>query len=232
MVSKSTRIIDCQECLFRFFVSQYIPKDDFNRLYKNSIQMRYSKGEFIIKQGIVTQHLVFISRGRAKFNYQSDNGRNVILAIASAPGLLGGFNLVNEDRSMFSIVAIEDCEVCLIRMDIIRELISNNSNLALKMVEFVSTIFKDSVFNFIDMAHKQVNGRIAGILLYLAETVYRSNSFTLTLSRRELSEFANCSLENVIHTLSRFNREGIIRLNHKSIVIVDKDKLENISRFG
>jgi len=225
-------IFNCNECPFQWFVSSYVSKEEFERLHKTSIQVKYAKGEHIVKQGTISQHLVFLSKGRVKFNYETENGNNVILAIASSPGLLGGINLVNVDKFMFSIVAIEETEACLISTDILKELMNSNNQLTYKMVEFVSTIFKDSIFNFINLAHKQVNGRIADILLYLSRSVYKSMSFTLTLTRKELSEFANCSPENVIHTLSRFNKEGIIKLNNKSVEIVDLKKLENISKFG
>lgn len=232
MGTKSGNTICCNDCLFKVFVSKFISKENFGLLYKNSVQVRYAKGEYIIKQGTLSQHVIFLSKGRVKFSYETESGKNVILAISTAPGLLGGFNMINEDHSFFSIIAIEDVEVCLIRIDILKNLVSANSELAVKMVEFVSSIFKDSVYNFISMAHKQVNGRIAGILIYLADTVYRSPKFTLTISRKEISEFANCSLENVIHTLSRLNKEGIISLNNKTIEIVDREKLESISKFG
>ncbi len=223
---------ECKECLFKWFVCKYISKDDFTRLYRNSIQVKFSKGEYLVKQGTITQHLVFLSKGRVKFNFMTESGDNVIMAISSAPGLLGGINLINDDKTLFSIVAIEESEACLIKIDVLKDLMLSNSELTLKMVEFVSSIFRDSVFNFINLAHKQVNGRIANILLYLSKSVYKSQNFTLNLTRKEISEFASCSQENVIHTLSRFNKEGIIKVNNKSIEIVDIAKLENISRFG
>lgn len=232
MPQNSSLIIDCQECLFKWFVTKYISNEDFDKLYRTSVQVRYTKGEYLAKQGVISHNLIFLSKGKVKFNYKTEKGDNVILTISSAPSLLGGINLINEDKSFFSIIAIEEVEACLIKIEVLKELMSSSNQLTLKMIEFVTSIFRDSIFNFINLAHKQVNGRIADILLFLSRSVYKSQSFTLTITRKELSEFASCSQENVIHTLSRFNREGLIRLNSKQIEILDMAKLENISRFG
>jgi CRP-like cAMP-binding protein len=77
-----------------------------------------------------------------------------------------------------------------------------------------------------------VNGRIADILIYLWNDVYRKNPDEFIVTRKELAEFAACSHENVITTLSKFNKEGIITLDGKKIIVNDLDKLNEISRKG
>lgn len=223
---------NCNDCLFKLFLGQHVSEVEFSDLLQSSTKVKYQKGECIIRQGVKANHLLFLSQGRVKFNFENQAGKNVILTVTAAPGLLGGFNLVNNDLSMFSIVAIDTCEVCLVSMERITALLRTNSELAFKMLGFVTSAFKDSVLNFVNLSHKQVNGRMADILLYLSGTVYRDRIFHMDLSRKELSEFAGCSRENVIHTLSRFHREGIIRAEGKIIEILDQGRLENISRLG
>lgn len=91
---------------------------------------------------------------------------------------------------------------------------------------------KSSILNFISLAHKQVNGRIADILLYLSKNVYEDKLFTLTLSRQELAEFAGCSKENVIHTLRNFDTDGIIKVSGKNIEIINFERLQKVSKSG
>ena len=86
--------------------------------------------------------------------------------------------------------------------------------------------------NFISLAHKQKEGRIADIILFLADEVYHRNSFVLSLTRKEIAEFAGCSTENVIMTLSKWQNEKIVSLTGKTIEIKDLDKLKYISKIG
>lgn len=107
-----------------------------------------------------------------------------------------------------------------------------NSQLALKLFDMVSEMSKDSIINFINLAHKHVNGKVADILLYLYESVYKSQKFTLSLTRRELSEFAGISEINFITTLKKFEKDGIVIANCKEIAITNKAQLELISKLG
>lgn len=108
----------------------------------------------------------------------------------------------------------------------------NNSPFLMKLIEMITVMFRNSILNFINLAHKQVNGRIADILLYLSEQVYRNAVFTLSLTRKEIAEFAGCSTENVIHTLSKFHKDKIILLAGKRIEIIDPERLRTISKVG
>jgi CRP/FNR family transcriptional regulator len=222
----------CEHCLFRQIVRQFINEEEFQLLYNSSIQLRYKKGETILKQNSQFSHIVFLSKGYVKFNYENEFGKNLILTIVDSPTLLGGINVFNEATNMFSIIAIEECEACLIDINVLKNLALQNSALALRLLEFSSAMFKDSILNFISLAHKHVNGRVADILIYLSEKIYKNKEFILTLTRKELAEFAGCSSENIIHTLTRFHKEGIIHSEGKMLKITDLARLSEISRLG
>jgi len=223
---------DCEQCLFRQLVCQYIGEEDFKFLYNSSVQLKFRRGENILKQGNRFTHIVFLSEGCVKLNYENEFGKNLILTVVDSTRLLGGINVFNDDLNMFSVTAIDECEACLIDINVLKNLALKNSSLALRLLEFSTSMFRDSIINFISLAHKQVSGRVADILIYLSEKIYKSNKFILTLTRKELSEFAGCSPENIIHTLTRFHKEGIIKNEGKNITITNNKKLKEISRFG
>jgi CRP/FNR family transcriptional regulator len=138
------------------------------------------------------------------------------------------FNVTN----IFSLVAVENCEICLIDHSLLRQAALKNGNLMYNMCERTIEMFQSSIMNFISLANKQVNGRVADILIYLWEYVYKDSEYEFNLSRREIAEFAACSYENAIITLSRFNKDGIISLEGRNIVIKDLEKLKVISKKG
>jgi CRP/FNR family transcriptional regulator, polysaccharide utilization system transcription regulator len=227
-----SKLFNCDTCFFKIITCQFVAPTEFEHLRERSVQLRFKKGESIFKQGARATHLAFLQTGVVKFFYEDDKGRYMILTITKAPALLGGANIFNESVNLFSIYAVEDCELCMIDILLLKEIAMKNNQFLMKLLEIVTGMFKASILNFISLSHKQVNGRIADIILYLAGSVYRSPNFTLTLSRKELSEFAGCSTENVIHTLSRFHREGILTVKGKSIMINDMERLVKISKVG
>jgi len=217
---------------FRRISSQFIPEKDFDKLEKASVKLNFKKGETILKQGVTPTHVIYLEKGIVKFNYENETGKNLILTIVSAPKILGGANLFYKDNNLFSFIAVEDCEVIMIDAKVIQDVLMDNSKFAMMMFQVASEMFKKSVMNFISLAHKQKEGRIADIFLYLVDEVYHSTSFLLSLTRKEIAEFAGCSTENVIMTLSKWQNEKIVSLDGKAIEIKDIERLKYISKIG
>ena len=217
---------------FKRLSSQFIPEKDFDKLVKTSVRLNFKKGETILKQGGSPTHIIFLEKGIVKFNYENESNKNLILTIASAPKVLGGANLFYKDNNLFSFIAVEDCEVIMIDAKVTETVLMDNSKFAMMMFQVASEMFKKSIINFISLAHKQKEGRIADIILFLAGEVYHDVSFQLSLTRKEIAEFAGCSTENVIMTLSKWQSEKIISIESKKLVIEDIEKLKHISKIG
>lgn len=223
---------DCNQCTFRTLSCRHIAPEEFELVRRTSQQLLFKKGETILKQGAKATTLVYLHKGIVKFNFENEAGRNAILTIVSGPILLGGANLFFKEINLFSLIALEECETCLIDGKAMKRLLQNNGKYAIMMFEESTEMFKSAIFNFISLAHKQVNGRVADIILYLSSQVYKSTKFTLSFTKKEIAEFAACSHENVITTLSRMNKEGIIAYEGKVLEIKDVGRLLEISKHG
>ena len=219
--------------LLRRISLQFISPDDFKKIEKASVFLRFKKGETILKQGHAPTHIAYLQSGIVKFNFHStDSSKNTILALVAAPKILGGANLFYKDNNMFSIVAVEDCEVYLIEANVLFQLLKDNGNFAVAMFQLASDMFKRSILNFISVANKQKEARIADVFIYLSEEIYFNTSFKLSLTRKEIAEFACCSVENIIMTLSKWQQEGIVSFSGKDFEIADINKLKYISKIG
>jgi CRP/FNR family transcriptional regulator len=223
---------DCNECTFRALSCRQIAPEEFELVRRTSQQLLFKKGETILKQGVKATNLVYLHKGIVKFTFENDSGKTVILTIVTGPILLGGANLFFKDVNLFSLIALEECEACLIDSKAMKKLLMNSGKYAIMMFEESTEMFKSAIFNFISLAHKQVHGRIADIIIYLAEQVYKSHKFTISFTKKEISEFAACSHENVITTLSKMHKEGIISFEGKVLEIKDFKKLLEISKHG
>ena len=221
----------CEECIFRTILCKDLSREEFDTIFELSRKISYKKGEVIFKQNMKTTNLIFLTKGMVKFVY-NNGGKDLIVSIDKAQTLLGLANILNEDINLFSIVAIEDCQGCTIDMIKFKNLILNNRAFSLEIMKQSTIMFRRAIFNFISIAHKNSTGRIADILIYLSETIYNSNSFSLSLSRQELSEYAGCSKELVINTMHAFAQDGIITISGKKIEILNMENLKWISKVG
>ena len=219
--------------VFRRIALQFISSNEFKKLEKASVFLQFKKGETILKQGHPPTHIAYLQSGIVKFNFHSaDNGKNIILSLVAAPKILGGANLFYKDNNLFSVVAVEDCEIFLIESNVLYQLLKDHGDFAVALFQLAAEMFKRSVQNFISVANKQKEARIADVFIYLAEEIYNGVSFKVSLTRKEMAEFACCSVENIIMTLSKWHQEGIVSFTGKDFEIIDMDKLRYISKVG
>ena len=111
---------------FRRISSQFISEKDFDKLEKTSVKLTFKKGETILKQGVMPTYIVYLEKGIVKFNYENELNKNLILPIVSAPKILGGANLFYKDNNLFSLIAVEDCEVIMIDAKVIEQVLIEN----------------------------------------------------------------------------------------------------------
>jgi len=208
-----------------------LSKREFKGLFKLTKQKKFPKGEVIFKQGEKTEYLVFLTSGMVKFVY-NNLGKDLIISIEKAQTLLGLSSILNEDINISSIKTIEDCTGCVIDIGAFKKMMFSNQTFMFEVMTISTRMYRSSIFNFIRIAHKQSNGRIADVLIFLAENIYQNHSFILTLSRQELADFAGCSKELIIRTLQNFCADGIINISGKKVEILDMKKLYTISRIG
>ncbi len=207
----------------------FITEDEISMIEQASIKLNFKKGETIFKQGGQSTHVAYLISGIVKFNFENDLNRNLILAVVAAPKILGGANLFYQSNNLFSIIAVEPCEVVLIETPAVTKLMMHNAYFSFATLQFTSEMYKKTILNFVSLASKHKEGRIADIMIYLADNVYHSDRFQLSLTRKELAEFAGCSSENLIMTLSRWHKENIIHNNGRFFEIIDPEKLKLIS---
>ena len=232
MMETQVNSFNCNLCQFRTLTTRFIDDVEFDTIRNSSICLHFRKGETIFKQGTKSTYLAFLHKGIVKFINQDRAEKPFITAIVKGAKLLGAANLFFNETNIFSLVAVEDCEICLIDHTLLRKAAMKNGELMFHLCERTIEMFQASIVNFISLANKQVNGRIADILIYLWEYVYKDGEFEFNLSRKEIAEFAACSYENVVITLSRFNKDGIISLEGRKIIISDLGKLHEISKKG
>ncbi len=77
-----------------------------------------------------------------------------------------------------------------------------------------------------------MNGRLADTLLYLDDLRGENTEIFQLLSRKDLAEFAGISTESTVKLLKTFERDGLIALHEKDIILINHASLQEISKRG
>lgn len=198
----------------------------------NQVELTVKKGEVICKQGTLAPHVILLSKGLVKAYIESPNS-NLVLKIISS-GKFIALSSAMDGNSVFhySAQAYVDSTVMFIDINVFRELMKTNPRFASEIFNVQSGNAKQIYGRFFCLTQKQSYGRLADLLLCLADNVFYNRVFDLDLTRKELAELSGLSQESVVRILKSFKEEKLINTSCKQIEIIDYDKLQQISQKG
>ncbi len=196
------------------------------------VQVVFRRGENITKQGAFASYVIFIVSGFSRQFIECSNGRDYNLRIIT-PGEMAGLSAVfSRNTFSYSVVAITETTGFLIEKEAMAGLVKQNGVFAFSIISRYCEHNARLYTSLDHVLHQQTNGRMATVLLNLAPENFEGEDLFRYLSRRELADFAGISTEGAVKVLKSFERDGLISLSDKSIIILDHSRLEEISRVG
>jgi len=201
-------------------------------LEDNSVIITYKKNETINKQGALVSHIMYMEEGLAKV-YMSIKDENLLLKLIPPHNFIG---LVaaseNENVYQYSSMAYVESKIRQIEVSAFRKLLNENSDFAKEIINILSANSVQIYNRFFCLIKKHSYGRLADIILCLAERIFYENAFSLPISRQEIAELAGMRVETVIRILKEFSKEGLIKVSNKEFEVLDYEQLRKISDNG
>ena len=199
---------------------------------KSSHIVSYVDGETLFRQDSPVSHVMYLQTGMIKIFSKGRNERSIVLGLVTPGNFVTLLNLDGQDLYSFNATVVGEAEVLLTDISVFRKLIKSNGEFAMCVIKQTSSEGLDIISRFINQFQKQLPGRIAGMLLFFSENIYKSQSFTLPLSRRELAELTGTTKESMIRTLAEFRHDKIIKIDGKEVEIISPDIIKTLSRLG
>lgn len=228
----SERIADCVICDRKAECFKNLSKKELGLFSENKSTIHYKKGETIIKQGTEFTHVVSFNAGLARIYVEVNPLKNIIIGFLKPSEILGGPGMYPNNRYSFSVTALSDCTICLISADIFKKIMRENEKFAETFLATFSSRYIDAIGRLISLSHKQMNGRIAEVILYLSDSIFKSENFDMIMSRQDLADFSGISKESVSRIFKDFQDDKIIEVDGKNIQIINREKLQEINMKG
>ncbi len=211
---------------------ELLTEEEKKSIYENSNIVRYNKRDVIFLQNTRTSHIMFLKSGLVKIYKESRLGKIFILKIDTPGTFLGLMSVFGSDIHQYSGASIDQSEVFYIDINAFRNIILQNGKYALKLIQKISN---DGLFIYdrlISQSQKQLPGRIADVILYFSQEIYKSDKFIFPLTRRELAEIAGTTKESLIRTLTEFKNDKIIEMEGSKVEIKSMKIVKTLSELG
>jgi CRP-like cAMP-binding protein len=205
---------------------------ELNDVLNNSNVVTFNKKEIIFRQNTRTSHIMFIKSGLVKIFKEGRNSKYIILKVALKNDFLGLLSIYGGDTHHYSASAIQPSEICFIDINVFNKILKLNGDFAAKIINRISS---DGLFIFdrlMSQSHKQLPGRIADVILYFSQVIYRSEEFEFPFTRRELAELSGTTKESFIRTLAEFKHDKIIDLDGSKVKINSLKIVKTLSELG
>ena len=230
-MAKFKKAHNCNACPYKSKYLDFLPKEDVDLIQSSCLIVRFKKGEAISKQGTDATHVLYLANGCVKL-YVEGRNKNIIIKIMNTSSYIGLHSIFSDRKHLFNVEAVEDSQICMIETATFLELAKSNPDFLFEITKFVSGSVNSVCDKIIDINQKQLKGRLADVLIHLAEDLYGSNVFNLPFTRKELAEMGAMSTENAVRMISELKKEGIVKEKGKQFEIVHMDILKKISEIG
>lgn len=209
-----------------------LSEKEYNLVQENSNSVKYYKRDIIFRQNTRTSHIMFVKSGLVKIYKEGRNNKYIILKLAVENDFIALLSIFGDDTHQYSASAVHESEITFVDINVFKKLITENGEFALKIIK---TLSKNGLFIFerlMSQSHKQLPGRIADVILYFAEQIYKAEEFEFPFTRRELAELAGTTKESFIRTLAEFKNDKIIQLDGSMVTINSMKIVKTLSNLG
>jgi len=212
--------------------ANFLLPGELEEINLNSKYIAYQKHETIFRQGTWTSHDMYIKSGMVKIYKEGRNKRLLIVKIGTTGEFLGLMSTFGSEMHQYSASSVYASEIGYIDINVFKKVIKNNPEFAIRLIQ---TVCADGLFlieKLMGQSHKQLPGRIADVILYFSDKIFKQETFEFPLTRRELAELAGTTKESLIRTLSEYKNDKIIELDGSKVRINSMKIVRTLSDLG
>ena len=228
----SNNIINCKSCVYRNLLYEMLSDEEYGLVNSSRREMIYKRNELIIQEGDEISEFMYLRKGLVKLYKTNSKGKDQILSINRPGDFINLLSIFSNKTQQYSVSVLEETHVCAVKIDTIFELVKRNSEFSMRVMNRMSHIADEIIQKRFEINQRQVKGRVAYMLRFLAEQIYNKNEFRMPITRRELGELISMTTENTIRTMSEFRKDGIIEMDGKNLNIIDFDRLKKVCEMG
>lgn len=190
------------------------------------------KGDYLYRARESFQSIYAVRSGTVKALVSSSDGTEQVTGFY-LPGEILGLDGIASGVHTNSAIALETSAVCEIPFDQLDDLGRRIPNLHRHMFRLMGREIGSEQQLIALLGKSSADERVATLLLSISDRNGRRNlsvtSFRLPMSRADLGNYLGLTVETVSRTLSRFQKEGLIKVDKKEIAISDLEALRKIA---
>lgn len=226
------KVNGCKDCAVKSSTVYSLNDDELDILCDNSTEIKFKRGEKIIKQGTFTQNIIFVKSGIVKIHLTGPLNKDEILNIDKGPLFVGVPDVFANKKHSYSVTALNDATACFMESSGYKHLVENNGKFALELINTLSKGIVNHYKHCVYKIQKQITATTADALIYFADHIFESDEYEIPLTRVELGEYIGTTRETITKIIHDLTKDKIIEVSGKKFKLINKEILKKISKAG
>jgi CRP/FNR family cyclic AMP-dependent transcriptional regulator len=197
------------------------PEDQLRVLSTMVTRRSAPRNTTIMAGGDPTDSLYIVLSGRLKVMMSDADGKEVILSILGPGEFFGEMGLIDDEPRSATVVTIEPCELLAITKRDFKNCLAQNFDMAMAVMRGLVRRLREADRKIGSLALLDVYGRVARLLLDMAENVNGEKIVTKRLPKQDIAKMIGASREMVSRVMKDLQTGGYIEMRGSNIVLHD-----------
>ena len=165
--------------------------------------------------------------GKIKVYIMSDEGREINLFEIKSNEccVISASCIINKNNFKTNIIAEEDTDIIIINNKTLKDIIKDNIHVRCFVYELMNNKMSMILTLMQNMLFNDLTKRLSDFLMEIYE---RDNDTEIKITQEEIAKNIGSSREGVSRMLKKFEKENLIVLSRKKIILKNINKLKNI----
>ncbi len=197
-------------------------------------EVRVTRGQVLFREGDAGDRVYVVIEGKVKLGRTAPDGRENLLAVLGPGQMFGELSLFDPGPRSATATAVTDSMLLGLGHEDLLPLLTGRPEVARGLLLQIAQRLRRSNEAMADLVFADVPGRVAKALLDLSQRFGAASRDGIRVShdltQEELAQLVGASRETVNKALADFVHRGWIRLEQRSVVLLDLDRLRRRAR--
>ena len=223
-----------QDTLARAGIFQGVDPTAVSALIADMETVTFPRGTTIFDEGEPGDRLYIIVSGKVKLARHAPDGRENLLSVMGPSDMFGELSIFDPGPRTSSAVCVTEVTAATMDSTMLKGWIAEHPEISQQLLRVLARRLRRTNASLADLIFTDVPGRVAKTLLQLANRFGTQEGGALRvnhdLTQEEIAQLVGASRETVNKALATFAHRGWIRLEGKSVLIVDTEHLARRAR--
>jgi len=203
-----------------------VTEEDLQQLLRIGRSREYEKGELLFSEGDPATGFYVLGRGKVKIYKLSPEGKERILHIVHPVATFAEAAIFGDGLYPAYAEPLETSTLVFFPKRDFLDLLQKQGRIAINMIGGLSRFLRQFASQVEELTFKDVPARLARYVLDLAGG---ADSITLPISKSQLASNLGTVSETLSRTFRKLSDDDIIRVQGKTIEILDADRLADLA---